>query len=226
MPKSGATQSNGAGHDAASGKSANEKSAADRTLTPRGRDRRRALLDFATKRFAENGFHPTSVSDIVDGIGVGKGVFYWYFPSKDDLLLEILREALYDLRSAQRGAIGEATGPLERLELGVRSSMAWSAQHPEVIRLVMFAWTEERFAGALRKGRQVTVADTARHVRAAMEQNLIADGDATMLAAAVCGITDELSRQYAVGEGSSHALSDEVLETAVRMCVYGVAGRR
>ena len=50
-------------------------------------------MAFATRRFAENGFHPTSVSDIVDGIGVGKGVFYWYFPSKDDLLLEILRQA-------------------------------------------------------------------------------------------------------------------------------------
>ena len=40
----------------------------DRQLTPRGRDRRQALLDYATQRFAEQGFHPTSVADIVDAI--------------------------------------------------------------------------------------------------------------------------------------------------------------
>ena len=36
-----------------------------RKLTPRGRERRQQLLDFATKRFAEHGYHPTSVADIV-----------------------------------------------------------------------------------------------------------------------------------------------------------------
>ncbi len=224
MPKSGATQSNGAGHDAASGKSANEKSAADRTLTPRGRDRRRALLDFATKRFAENGFHPTSVSDIVDGIGVGKGVFYWYFPSKDDLLLEILREALYHLRSAQKAAI-DGAGPLDRLERGVRLSLDWSAAHPEVIRLAMFAWTEERFAPAVRRGRQVTIADTARHVQAAIDEGLIADGDAELLAASVVALTDELGRQLALSNTEGPMPADPaVADAAVRMVLGGLAG--
>ena len=55
-------------------------------------------MDFAARRFAENGYHPTSVAEIVEGMGVGKGVFYWYFSSKEALLVEILREAQYDLR--------------------------------------------------------------------------------------------------------------------------------
>src|SRR3546814_263494 len=37
-------------------------------------------MAFATSRFAEQGYHPTSVSEIVAGLGVGKGVFYWYGP--------------------------------------------------------------------------------------------------------------------------------------------------
>lgn len=52
-----------------------------RRLTDRGRERRQQLLDYAVKTFAKQGYHQTSVSQIVDGLGVGKGVFYWKAPS-------------------------------------------------------------------------------------------------------------------------------------------------
>ena len=69
-----------------------------RRLTDRGEERRRQLLAYATARFAEHGYHPTSVADIVNGLGVGKGVFYWYFDNKEELFRSILREAQLDLR--------------------------------------------------------------------------------------------------------------------------------
>ena len=53
----------------------------ERRLTPRGQERRDQIIAFATARFASHGYHPTSVADIVDGLGVGNGVFYWYFDS-------------------------------------------------------------------------------------------------------------------------------------------------
>ena len=178
-------------------------------------------MEFATKRFAENGFHPTSVSEIVDGVGVGKGVFYWYFPSKDDLLLDILRDALFDLRRTQKEALGPAADPLQRLELGIRASLAWSAANPDILRLAMFGWTEENFAQAMDKGRRIAIADTARHVRDAMDSGQIAPGDATMMATAIRGVTDELSREYISGAAD---LDDDVISVAVRMCLYGVTG--
>src|SRR5579872_1843343 len=76
-----------------------------RRLTPRGQERRRQLMDEATRRFAASGYDPTSVAEICDGLGVGKGVFYWYFASKEELLGEILREAQHDLRRRQHAAI-------------------------------------------------------------------------------------------------------------------------
>ena len=89
-----------------------------RRLTARGEERRRQLLDFATERFAENGYHPTSVAEIVQGLGVGKGVFYWYFESKEELFLEILKEAQTDLRRTQQQAIADVDDPIRRIELG------------------------------------------------------------------------------------------------------------
>ena len=44
-------------------------------LTPRGQERRGQLIACAARLFAERGYHPTSVADIVAALGVGKGVF-------------------------------------------------------------------------------------------------------------------------------------------------------
>jgi AcrR family transcriptional regulator len=195
--------------------------ASSRRLTARGRERREELLAYATRRFAENGFHPTSVADIVDGVGVGKGVFYWYFPSKDDLLLEILRQALVGLRRCQHEALVGADDPLSRLESGIRASLRWSAANPDVIRLVMFARTEEHFARSLDKGRAIAIADTARHVEEAIQAGQIAPGDPALLASAIRGVTDELARSIALERAGT---DDETVETAVRFCLRGLVG--
>jgi AcrR family transcriptional regulator len=192
-----------------------------RQLTKRGKDRRDKLLAYATKEFARNGFHPTAVADIVGGVGVGKGVFYWYFESKEELLREILREALRDLRAAQAAAIAEAKDPLQRLEAGIRATLVWSANNPDVIRLVMFGWSEESFAVELQKGRDILILDSARLIEQAIDLGQIMDGNPTMMASAIRAITDQLSQEYAVGDGE---VDDEMVETAVRMCLRGVGG--
>lgn len=192
-----------------------------RRLTQRGQERRAKLLAYGRSRFAENGFHPTSVSDIVDGVGVGKGVFYWYFDSKDQLLEEILRESLRDLRSFQASAIADASDPLERLEAGIRASIDWSSANSDIVRLVMFGWSEERFATVLRRGRQVLVSDSARLIEQATDLGQIIGGNAVMMALAVRAVIDELAMEYALGNGD---VDPEMVETAVRMCLRGLKG--
>ena len=117
-----------------------------RRLTPRGEQRRGELLAYATERFATNGYHPTSVAELVDGLGVGKGVFYWYFESKEDLFLEILRTGERELRRVQLDAMGDETDPLRRMELAIRASMHWWEAHRELYVLIEFARTEASFA--------------------------------------------------------------------------------
>src|SRR3954463_14989838 len=121
----------------------------NRRLTTRGKQRRRQLLEFATTRFAENGSPPTSVAEIVQGLGVGKGVFYWYFDSKEQLFLEILKEAQTDLRRRQQQAIGDETDPVKKIERGLRASMEWAEAHRDHNKLIQFAATETAFVPAL-----------------------------------------------------------------------------
>jgi AcrR family transcriptional regulator len=192
-----------------------------RKLTPRGRERRRQLLAYAAKRFADSGYHPTSVADIVGGIGVGKGVFYWYFDSKEQLFLEILKESQTDLRRAQRDAIAGEVDPVHRLEKGVRAAFTWWAAHPEIANLVQFAATEEVFATALRRGQEVALGDAVTHIKEAIAEGKIRDAEPEALAHAVLGLTGHLARELVQRRGDD---PDEVADLAIALLLDGLRG--
>jgi AcrR family transcriptional regulator len=176
-------------------------------------------MDFASRRFAENGYHPTSVAEIVRGLGVGKGVFYWYFSSKDELMLEILREAQLDLRRRQQAAIADEPDPVRRIECGIRASLAWFDENRHLFNLFELAATEDRFAATVRNGRDVTVADTVRHVKEGIVEGRIRDADPLVLAHAVLGVTVHLARTFLHdGDGSAAELAD----AAVAFCLEGL----
>jgi AcrR family transcriptional regulator len=177
-------------------------------------------MDVAAARFAERGYHPTSVAEIVRAIGVGKGVFYWYFSSKEALFLELLREAQQDLRRSQSAAIGDEADPVRRIELGIRASLSWLEEHRPLFKLFEFAATEDRFAPALRRGQQVAVADVVRHVKDGIVEGRIADGDPELLTYAVVGVINELARVVVHEQGTG----DDVAHTAVAFCLQGLLG--
>jgi AcrR family transcriptional regulator len=168
----------------------------DRQLTPRGEQRRQQLIGFATARFASNGYHPTSVDEIVGGLGVGKGVFYWYFSSKDELFIEILRTAQRSLRSAQNDAIRGVTDPVRRIELGIRASLEWSERNRDVYTLFQFATTDDRFTHVVSRGEEVAVRNAMRHVSEAISVGRVRNADPELVAHAILGVTTHLAREF------------------------------
>lgn len=178
-------------------------------------------MDFAARRFAENGYHPTSVAEIVAGMGVGKGVFYWYFSSKEELFLEILRDAHLSMRRRQQSAIGDEPDPVKRIELGIRATMSWLAEHRHLLTLTQFAATEERFRAAMLQGQEVAVADTMRHLKEGIVGNQIRDADPLALSHAVLGVTNALARTFIMERGDD---PDLVADQAVAFCLEGIMG--
>ncbi len=192
-----------------------------RQLTPRGEQRRNELLAFATRRFAENGYHPTSVAELVDGLGVGKGVFYWYFESKEDLFLAILQDGERALRRTQLAAMEGEADPLRRIELAIRSSMAWWSEHRDLYVLIEFARTEASFAPGIRKGERVALEDTSRLVRQAMDDGLIPEGNASVVSQCILGVSSVLARTQLLGRSRA---PDDVADDVVAFCWHGLVG--
>jgi AcrR family transcriptional regulator len=173
----------------------------------------------AARLFAEKGYHPTSVADIVAALGVGKGVFYWYFASKDELLTELLKASNHDLRKRQQSAIEGVEDPVRRIELGIRASMVWFAEHREYFAIIQFAANDETFAPVLARNREISIADTIRHLKDGIVDGEIVDRDPELLAHAIHGVVAELTR-HALVEGNLPV--DEVADLCVAFSLDGL----
>ena len=53
-------------------------------------ERKEAILDHASSLFAERGFLGTSVMDIARACGASKSLLYHYYPSKEDVLFDVM----------------------------------------------------------------------------------------------------------------------------------------
>jgi TetR/AcrR family transcriptional regulator, transcriptional repressor of aconitase len=82
--------------------------------------RRQQILDAAIECFSRDGFHPTTMQDIIRESGLSSGAIYTYFASKEELI-----EAIAERRHARELALiqtagfdGEITNTVERLIQG------------------------------------------------------------------------------------------------------------
>jgi TetR/AcrR family transcriptional regulator, cholesterol catabolism regulator len=57
--------------------------------SPRWQARRDAIVDTSAQVFARRGFHATGISELCAANGLGKGAFYYYIGSKEELLAAI-----------------------------------------------------------------------------------------------------------------------------------------
>ncbi|MEU7034423.1 TetR/AcrR family transcriptional regulator [Streptomyces sp. NPDC046237] len=97
--------------------------------------RRRQILDGAARCFARNGFHATSMADVLTEVGLSAGAVYRYFRGKDELIAAIAEEAFAGIRGAFEEASRTTPPPTPDVLLGA------------VLRLFL----EERIAGADRQ---------------------------------------------------------------------------
>lgn len=59
--------------------------------------RKSELLDAAQKLFVEKGYAKTTVTDILNVHGLSKGVFYYYFKSKEEVMDAIIQRMVDDM---------------------------------------------------------------------------------------------------------------------------------
>lgn len=131
---------------------------------------RAALLEAAASLWADRGYDDVSVSDIAARAGVAKGSFFYYFPTKEHLLLELV-----------------AAGDVEELTALVDERLADGDTLLEVLASVVRAVAEgQRYAPRALVGRAaMEVLRGARRARAASGGSELRDVYARAYAAAM-----------------------------------------
>lgn len=73
------------------------------------------ITEYSIKLFEKKGFSETSIQDIVDSIGVTKGSFYYYFSSKEELLMDIHLRYIDELLGRQEKILAEQSTSKQKL---------------------------------------------------------------------------------------------------------------
>lgn len=128
-------------------------------------DRRRAktrsqLLAAAKRLLATKGFHGTKIADIAAAADVGTGTFYLYFPTKDALFADLVRETAVAASEAITAAKAAHTDPLERARVGGETFFRFAAENRDVFK-ILFGHSAQ-FDELLREVHQIFIADIER----------------------------------------------------------------
>ena len=98
-----------------------DRAAMSETKSAKGAATRDQILDAASRLISLRGYHCTSLDDVLRESGVGKGNFYYYFKSKEDLGYAIIVNKRFwdglpgDVRVKLEQAIAEATEYANRI---------------------------------------------------------------------------------------------------------------
>ncbi len=173
--------------------------ASEREHTGQGLERKRQLLDAAAALFTERGYAQTRISDICAAAGVAKGLFYWYYPTKESLFAELVREMRQELRRAQGAAMNPDDDPLTRIRRATEATVRFFAAHATYFALLHVERADPRIADILREGSDVYAADTEAAVREAQRCGLIADEDIHLMAIGLMSGVASFSHAYRSG---------------------------
>ena len=83
--------------------------------TDRGEVTRRHILNTAALAFAENGYNGVSLNDIVRDTGLTKGAFYFHFPSKEALALDVFATKQLEWQAVISERLASHTRAIDRL---------------------------------------------------------------------------------------------------------------
>jgi AcrR family transcriptional regulator len=110
-------------------------------------EKKQQIIDVALKCFADKGYQSTSIQEIADALGMAKGSLYFYFKSKEDLLVSICKHH-FDLMLKDFRSIMENSGlaPRDKLIRQITLNYSHFVEHSDFIKLLMterFEFNEE-----------------------------------------------------------------------------------
>jgi len=117
--------------------------------------RRQQILDAARTCFLRNGFHATSIQDVIAEAGLSVGAVYRYFPSKTELISAIADHVVGEVEATLSAVAADESIPLPDAMARAVDLMEHNLGTDGMMRLAVQLWAEalrNRAIGALVSG--------------------------------------------------------------------------
>jgi len=182
---------------------------------------RERILEGGRRAFIAGGFRGTSVPSIAAEAGVSVGLIYRYFPSKEELFLELCLSGTPDELEHLAAQIAPIDDPVERLTVAIGSyfdALVHAIGAPLVLQALAAAESDPRIRTALQRRGDDLRGFAAAFVRDAMARGeLPADTDADEIAAYTTMLLD--GALIGVAEQGDRFDRDAVRDRVVRTVV-------
>lgn len=170
--------------------------------------RRGAILSAARAAAVESGLGAVQIAPIADRANIAAGTLYRYFPSKTELVAELITEFSDTLLEAVRRAANAAPGPLSALAGAIATVAAQIAAQRKLAWGILAEPIDQDLAPSRIASRRMIVGELEARIEAAMRGSHLPSQDAALTAAAILG---------ALNEGLVGPLAPEALDDPVKM---------
>ncbi|MBP2310236.1 TetR/AcrR family transcriptional regulator [Azospirillum melinis] len=189
--------------------------------------KRDAILNAATLEFTERGYEGASISAIVGRLGASKQTLYRYFPSKDELFVEVMARIIDRHVTTPREDLedtADVPGSLQRhgeRYLKIRLS-------PEMVSLARLVFGESGRSDVSRllhpRGKLKVAKDIGRFLTAAMEEGRLRVADPAVAALHYLALLDAELFEPVVLRVREPAANDEIAAAVDRAVDAFLAG--
>jgi TetR/AcrR family transcriptional repressor of mexJK operon len=107
-------------------------------------ERKAQIYEAALTCFHRKGYYRTTMDDIVVESGLSKGTLYWYFKSKKDLFVSMLRQVMEPFGQRMASIAGQESSAAEKLRASLALLRAESAEMGTFFGIMMEAWALTR----------------------------------------------------------------------------------
>jgi AcrR family transcriptional regulator len=111
--------------------------------------RRQQIIDAARRRFARDGFHATSMQQVIAEAGLSVGAVYRYFPSKSDLIVAIAQQMADGIAAQLTTIAGDPDRSLTEVLEAAVGVVETNAGPDGILPLVVQVWAEAQRDPAL-----------------------------------------------------------------------------
>lgn len=92
--------------------------------------RKNEIMEAAANLFAEKGFDHTSITDILNAVGIAKGTLYYHFKSKEEIMDALIQQQSAQILSAAQKVAEDKSIPVE--ERMIRTILSLRVENTEM----------------------------------------------------------------------------------------------